>query len=179
MLTNGRSALLPHCSPTSPLQQIRPLDPVREKLHAGGPGTLTNADWQLLERGIRWARQPMLDPLLSLHPMWYRGHLPIGVLGDARTINFQPFVEKAPSRRLAALCVTGGHSEDVAEFDRAAMTAPLILVGLTLEGPWCLVEGYRRCCRAIRDDRAGRFDGLPLPAIVGVGTEMARWQWWL
>jgi len=172
-------ALAEVTGPSSPLQQVPQLDPVREKLRAGGAGTLTNADWQLLERGIRLTRQPMLDPLLALRPTWYRGHLPIDVLAGARTINYQRFVELAPSRRLAALCVTRGQPGGAPEFDRAAMTAPPILIGPTLDGPWCLVEGYRRCCRAIRDDLAGHFDGLPLPVIVGVGPDMSRWRWWL
>ena len=172
-------ALAEVTSSTSPMQQAPDFDPVREKLRAGGADTLTPADWQLLERGIRWAREPILGPLLALRPRWYRAHLPVEVLADARTIGFPLFVAKAPSRRLAALCAAEGHPGAApGEFRREAMTAPPILVGVTLEGPWCLAEGYRRCCRAIRDQQAECFDGLPLPVIVGVGPEMARWTWW-
>jgi len=170
-------ALAEVISPTSPMQQMSECNPVRAKLRDGG--TLSETDWQVLEHGIRWARQPMLDPLLALHPTWYRGELPVDVLAGARTINLPAYVERAPSRQLAALCATRGQSEGAPEFHHASMTAPAILVGPTLDGPWCLVEGYRRCCRAIRDDRAGRFDGLPLSVIVGVGPDMSRWRWWL
>ena len=172
-------ALAEVTSPTSPMQQVRELDPVRAKLQAEGLGALTPVDWQLLERDIRWARQPMLGPLLVLGPTWYRGHLSVDVLAGVRAIGFPPFVEKAPARRLAALCAAEGHpGAATGEFKRAAMTAPPILVGETLEGPWCLAEGYRRCCRAIRDQEAGRFDGKPLPVIVGVHATIARWSWW-
>ena len=171
-------ALAEVTSSTSPMQKASEFDPVREKLRAGGADTLIPADWQLLERGIRWARQPMLDPLLALQPTWYRGSLPIDVLAGARMINLPAYVERAPSRQFAAFCVTRGQPGGPPEFNRAAMTAPPILAGTTLDGPWCLVEGYRRCCRAIRDHLAGRFDELPLPVIVGVSPDMPRWPWW-
>jgi hypothetical protein len=171
-------ALAEVTSADSPMRQIPQLDPIRATVRGRGSGLLNDADWSLLERAILSVRQPMLAPLCALHLTWHRGQLPVEALAQARTINYGPFVAKAPSRRLADLCAAEGHPGAAGGFDRTALTAAPILVGVALEGPWCLVEGYRRCCRAIRDQVAGRFDGQLLPVIVGVHPEIAEWPWW-
>jgi hypothetical protein len=163
-------------SPTAPLGQMRELEPLRARVRAAGRATLTEEDWQILERGARATRSPMIDPLLLLRPAWYEGEVAVANLFDARIIAYQPFVEKAPSRRLDDLC--GQPQAPSAEFNRAVMTARPIVLGSSLSGPWCLVEGYRRCCRAIRDHRVGRFDGQPMPVIAGVTSRATEWSWW-
>ena len=65
-----------------------------------------------------------------------------------------------------------------AEFDRSCMVGTPIAVGPTLDGPFMLVEGYTRCCRALRDQNAGLYDGLPMPLLVGVTRQIRGWIWW-
>jgi len=163
-------------SPTAPLGAMPELASVRARVRTTGREGLTEADWQILEGEARRTRAPMIDPLLRLAPDWYEGELLIEDLVVARIINYQPFVENAPSRRLDDFC--GQPTRDAAEFDRPAMNARPILLGSSLAGPWCLVEGYGRCCRAIRDHRAGRFDGQPIPVIAGVAPRATEWHWW-
>ena len=43
--------------------------------------------------------------------------------------------------------------------------------------PFTLVEGYTRCCRALRDWSSGRFDGLPIPMLLGVTERIGEWRW--
>jgi len=163
---------------TGPGMQIPQLDPVREKLRVGGTASLNDWDWWLLEKTVPIARAPILGALLPLRVSWYRGHLTIEALAEqARTFNFAPFDKVAPSRQLAALC-RAIRRPDAPEFDRAAMTVPPVFVAPSITGPWCLIEGYRRCCRALRDRDGGRFDGQPLPVIVGVHPSTETWALW-
>ncbi len=53
-----------------------------------------------------------------------------------------------------------------------------IAVGPTRAGPLTLVEGYGRCCRALRDYKTGLYDGLPMPMMVGVTERIQEWAWW-
>ena len=92
---------------------------------------------------------------------------------------FQAYLEKAPSRRLADFAeAERGAPRTEPEFQRHAMRGMPIAVGTTLDGPLTLVEGYTRSCRALRDHHDRRFDGLPLPIIVGVSARIEEWPWW-
>ncbi|MFQ5962076.1 MAG: hypothetical protein ACE5MG_11835 [Candidatus Methylomirabilales bacterium] len=152
------------------------LEPLRARVRSVSRHELTEAQWGALERLARLFRAPMLDPLAALRPEWYEGEITVEELLGARIIAYPPFVQNAPSRRLDDFC--GPPHGTVPEFDRAVMNARPIILGLSISGPWCLVEGYGRCCRAIRDHRAGRFDERPIPVIAGVTPRATEWSWW-
>ncbi len=80
---------------------------------------------------------------------------PIEAVAGMRIMAFPPFLEKAPSRRLAELAEAerGAGPAGQPEFSRAAMVGAPIAVGRTLDGPFTLMEGYTRCCRALRDQQ--------------------------
>lgn len=152
------------------------LEPLRAKVRNARRDELTEAEWSALERLARDFRAPMLDPLLALRPKWYEGEIAVEDLYQARIIAYPPFVKNAPSRRLDELC--GPSNAPAPEFDRAVMNARPIVLGPSVAGPWCLVEGYGRCCRALRDHRAGRFDGQAIPVIAGITPLASEWSWW-
>lgn len=160
-----------------PIGSFPQLEPLRTRVREVGRLGLTDTEWRALEEIARAYRASMIDPLLELRPTWYEGgEFAVEELLGVRIINDQGFIQRAPSRILKDLC--GEPTPGIPEFDRAKMNARPILLGSSLGGPWCLVDGYGRCCRAIRDHRAGRFDGRSIPAIVSVTPRAAEWVWW-
>ncbi len=152
---------------------------LKAKMDVGQWDALTEAEWGMDEQVICQLRAPLLDGLLPLQPHWYEGGLPIEAVADMRIMAFPPCVEKAPSRRLADLAEAerGAGPVGQAEFARAIMVGLPIAVGRTLDGPFLLVEGYTRCCRALRDQNTGLYDGLPMPMVVGVTERIQEWAW--
>lgn len=155
-------------------------DGVRPRWTWGQWDALTEAEWGMDEQIISQLRAPLLDGLLQLQPRWNEGSLPIDTVAGMRIMAFPPFLERAPSRRLAELAEAerGAGPAGQPEFIRAAMVGLPIAVGRTLDGPFTLMEGYTRCCRALRDHNAGLYDGLPMPMIVGVTERIQEWPWW-
>jgi hypothetical protein len=153
---------------------------LKAKMDAGHWHALTESEWPMVENIITQLRAPLLGGLLALRPKWYLGEIPIAAVAETRFVNFQGFLAKVPgSRRLADLAeAERGAEKAQPEFNRAAMTGLPIAVGSTLDGPFTLVEGYSRCCRALRDYHAGLYDGLPLPMVVGVTERIREWDWW-
>jgi hypothetical protein len=153
------------------------LPAVRRRVLAGEK--LLPGEWDLLETRLRVVRSPLLDGLLAVRPTWFRGELSLTTFGEMRIIAFQPFVEKAPSRRLEDYCAAeaAGRTSPTREFIRERMNAPVLAVASSLSGPYCLVDGYNRCCRALRDSRAGYFDGHPIRVNVCITSQIRRWQW--
>ncbi len=152
----------------------------QRKLHAGEQDALSEDEWRMLEAAIVLTRQPLLVGLLWLQPQWYQGEVPVEMLADMRIINFSPFVQKAPSRKLSDLAEArpGGATDAKSEFSLDKMVGLPIAVGLSLDGPFCLVEGYTRCCTILRDYKGGTFSHRQVPLIVGVSERIVEWSWW-
>ena len=152
----------------------------QHKLSTGQHDSLSENEWRMLEAGIVLTREPLLIGLLWLQPQWYRGEVPVEMLADMRIINFSPFVQKAPSRKLADLAEAerGGGRGAKSEFSLDKMVGLPIAVGLSLDGRLCLVEGYSRCCRILRDHKDGIFQHRRVPFIVGVSERIVEWSWW-
>lgn len=148
-------------------------------MEAGKWEALSEPEWQMLESAIAEFRQPLLAGLLALQPDWYEGELPIEAVAEMRIVKYQPFAQKAPSGRLVDLAGAerGDAPRGHGEFIRKSMVGLPIAVGRNLAGPLTLVEGYTRCCRALRDYRTGLFDGLPIAMVVGVADRIAEWSW--
>ena len=152
----------------------------QRKLYAGQHEALSEAEWRMLEAGIVLTRQPLLVGLLWLQPQWYQRDVPVEMLADMRIINFSPFVQKASSRKLADLAEAerGGATAGKSEFSLDKMVGLPIAVGLSFDGPFCLVEGYTRCCTILRDYKDGTFQHRQVPFIVGVSERIVEWSWW-
>ena len=142
---------------------------LKAKMDAGDWVALTEAEWAIVEDVISQLRAPLLGGLLQLGPRWYESELPIETVAQIRIMAYPPFVAKVPSRRLMDLAeAERGASSSAPEFLRASMVGTPIAVAPIIVGPFTLVEGYTRCCRALRDWSSGRFDGLPIPMLLGV-----------
>ncbi len=153
----------------------------KAKMEAGQWNTLTEQEWEFMEEILtQHLRRPLLTPLLPLQPEWYLEDFPIEAVAEIRFMKLQPWVSKVPgSRRLADLAeAERGEHTGRPEFIRASMVGLPIAVGQSLAGPFTLVEGYTRCCRALRDQNIGLYDGLPIPMVVGVTERIQEWAWW-
>jgi len=153
-----------------------PID-LRARMQAGRFETLTDADWTEAERWIQRHRAGFLESLLPLRPAWFSGELMIAAVADLRVVRYMP--HPPPSGRLVDFAESErGAGTGKPEFDRSRMVGMPIAVGPALDGPLMLVEGYTRCCQALRDQKVGLFDGLPMPLIVGVTRQIPGWVWW-
>jgi len=127
---------------------------LRDKLIAGRYAELNDVEWHWLESAIMQLRAPLLRGLLALGPDWYEGEVPVSFLDGMRFFNLPAWVRRAPSRRFADLALSREKPEtnepEVRGFG-TAVERP-IAVGPSLEGPFCLLEGYTRC---------GCSEGLP------------------
>ena len=151
---------------------------LRAKMNARDWAALTEAEWAMVEHVMMQLRAPLLGGLLPLQPQWYEGGVPIEAVAEMRVMAYAPFVAKVPSRRLVDLAeAERGAPSGTPEFVRAFMVGVPIAVAPALAGPFTLVEGYTRCCRALRDWNTGRFDGLPIPMVVGVTDRIGEWGW--
>lgn len=134
---------------------------VLQKLRAGQRGALTEAELRDLERAIEHYRVPLLTELLRLQPQWYEGEIPVEILADMRIFNLPDWVRWAPSRKLSNFCgERTGEAAGRAEFKGFTAERP-VAVGPSLQGPYCLVEGYTRCCGILRDFKAGIVHTAP------------------
>lgn len=158
---------------------------MRDKLLAGRHRELTEAEWQALVRAVLQARGPLLQGLLDLRPEWYEGKVPIPFVEQMFFFNLPAWVAKTPSRNLGDLAGTRHQSGNEPEF-RGFFTdiERPIAVGPSLDGPFCLVEGYTRCGCLVRDHRAGLSILDPIPILVGISPRIAEWSngqghlWW-
>jgi hypothetical protein len=151
---------------------------LQAKMKADDWAALTEAEWESVEDVIAQLRASLLDGLLQLQPRWYEGELAIEAVAQMRIMAYPPFVANAPSRRLVDLAeVERGASSGPPEFLRAYMVGTPIAVAPVVGGPFTLVEGYTRCCRALRDWNSARFDGLPIPMLIGVTERIGEWSW--
>ncbi len=152
----------------------------QRKLQTGQHDLLSEGEWRMLEAGIVFTRQLLLVGLLWLQPEWYRGEVPVETLADMRIINSPPFAGKAPSRKLADLAEAerGGGTASQSQFSLDKMVGLPIAVGLSFDGPVCLVEGYTRCCTILRRCKDGTFQHRRVPFIVGVSERIMEWSWW-
>ncbi len=149
-------------------------------MEAGQWDTLTDPEWTAVEQVVTQFRGPLLGGLLALQPTWYEGEMPIATVAGMRFMAYEDFVKKVPgSRRLPD---PAEHERGVAtgepELDRARMVGVPVAVGASLDGPLTLVEGYTRCCAALRDHHVGLYDDQPMPMIVGVTPRIQEWRWW-
>ncbi len=150
---------------------------MREKLLSGRYAALTETEWQALERVILQSRGPLLQG--------FEGHVPVEVLRQMRFFDLPDWTAKAPSRNLGDLCgerhLPGREPEFRGFF--TGIERP-IAVGPSLQGPFCLVEGYTRCGAILRDHRAGLSQVERVPIIVGITPRIAEWsdgqghRWW-
>jgi len=156
------------------------------KVVAGLHEEITDAEWQWLERAILQTRGHLLDGLIHLRPEWYEGEVLLTFLEGIRFFNLPDWVRKTPSRQFADLVMSRrkpvGHAPEFHGF-ATAIERP-IAVGPSLEGPFCLLEGYTRCGCLLRDYRAGLSSLDRLPMVIGVASRIAEWsnghghRWW-
>jgi len=150
---------------------------LRAKMDAGQWNALTEDEWLVVEHVLLRLRAPLLDGLLPLQPKWYEGEFAIVVVAE---MGFMRFKKKTPaSGRLADYAEDErGTQAREPEFIRARMVGVPVAVGPSLEGRLILVEGYTRCCCALRDHNTGLYDGLPMPMVVGVTERIQEWARW-
>jgi hypothetical protein len=156
------------------------------KILAGLHAEITAAEWYWLEQTTLQTREPLLHGLIRLRPDWYDGEVPITFLEGMRFFNLAEWVRKIPSRQFADLAMSRqkpvGHEPEFHGF-ATAIERP-IAAGPSLEGPFCLLEGYTRCGCLLRDYRAGLSSLDRLPMVIGVTSRIAEWSnghghlWW-
>jgi len=124
--------------------------------------------------------------LIGLAPEWYEGEVAISFLDGMRFFNLPPWVSKVPSLQFADLALSRQRpAMNEAEFCgfATAIERP-IAVAPSLEGPFCLLEGYTRCACILRDHRTGLSSLARLPMIVAVTSRIVEWSdehghlWW-
>ena len=156
------------------------------KILAGRHAKITETEWQWLEQSILEVRRALLHGLIRLRPDWYEGEVPIIFLEDMRFFKLSDWVRKVPSRQFADLVMSrerpAGNEPEFRGF--ATSIERPIAAGPSLDGPFCLLEGYTRCGCLLRDYRAG-FSSLDrLPMMIGVTPRIAEWSdghghlWW-
>ena len=119
----------------------------------------------------------MLGGLLSLRPEWYEGDIPAAELADMRFFDLPDWTAKTPSRNfgdLVGMRHLPGSEPEFRGFS-TRIERP-IAVAASLEGPFCLVEGYTRCGSSLRDHRAGLANLDRLPIIAGITPRIAEWS---
>ena len=169
----------------APLRQAVREGRLRDKLLGGRSDDLSEPEWQALERAILQTRGPMLTGLLSLRPDWHEGDMPVSRLADMRFFNVPAWTAKTPSRNFGDLAGRRHLPGVEPEFRGfATRTERPIAVAASLDGPFCLIEGYTRCASLLRDHRAGMASREQVPMVVGVTPRIAEWSdgrghpWW-
>jgi len=157
------------------------------KLRTARLNELTEADWVSLKRAIIAVRSPFLVSLIALAPDWYVGHLSIDAVAAMRFANSDDWPQKWPSRvfgDLAGARHLPGRTPEFRGF-RTTIERP-IAVGPSLDGPFCLMEGYTRLACILRDHRAAIRSTPDVELFVGVATLIeTEWtnvagnhRWW-
>lgn len=146
---------------------------------------LSEAELDALARGIEQYRAPLISGLQAVQPQWFEGVLPVQTLAEMRFFNMNEWSEKAPSRMFGDLAGTRTIAGTQPEFRGFATSVERpIAVAPSLDGPFCLVEGYTRCAAIVRDHRAGLSATGEVPMIVGVTLRITAWSngrghaWW-
>lgn len=141
---------------------------------------LTTEQEETVKDNLLIARRGMLHDLLRLQPDWYRGQMGADELGRLRIYNESNAIRKAGgSRDMTALMLRGDLNEPM-QFvgDPGKLSEPPIGVGKTLDGPFCLIDGYNRCRALLRDHHSGRRCLDHISFIVGVTNRIAEYRWW-
>ena len=138
---------------------------------------LTLDDERELLAMIVWSRAPQLDPFFTAASEWFHRDVTIDEIASARTM--ASFAERAPGRRVDELALRPASPTGltIVEFEPLLMGRP-IFVAPAIDGPSCLVDGYRRCCELL----LRHYEGAPLPstfpAIVAVVPTIVGWPQW-
>ena len=146
-------------------------DAVFRKANSECP-TLAEGEWTQLEAAVRQLRSPLLNDLLSFQIRWFEGKLLTEELAEAAIINLDQFNRVAPSKRLVDIA-KAGIVPGQEGFDSTKMRGFPILVAQRNEGPYCLVEGYSRCCSILSLKSSNHVS-----VIVGVSEDVGRWRWY-
>ena len=156
-----------------------------------GPYEFSEKEWQELLAMIRQFRSPLLDELIPLNLSWYEGKLPMSELGKLEMINHAPFVNLAGSKKLIDLAhafekgeMPPNHPEFAENLEQLKvgfsldkMAGKPILVSLTKQPPYELVEGFTRISAVLINSLNGKsFEG-EMPVILGVGKQVSSWKW--
>jgi hypothetical protein len=169
-------------------QAVRDLDPthpLRRKVLRGEVTLLDAGDWEILVNAIQQTRQPLLAGLIGAPIEWYEAEADAQDMSAMSFIAVKEWAEKWPSMRLVDLCGTRHKQGPEPEFQgwRTSIARPIAL-GQTKDGPFCLIEGYTRCCTWLRDERASIRPPSTVPLIVGIWPGVSRWasptghHWW-
>lgn len=161
-----------------------------KKLDKGQPDTLSEAEWENLERLIVQSRASLLKGLLRLNLRWHRGELAAEELNSLHMINWPPFTELAGSTRLVDLVAALERGQMPPDHEQFAlslrriqrdfkverMIGNPILVSETSRPPYYLIEGYTRCCAMLLNLRRGTLPIRRFPVLHGIGRALQKWH---
>ena len=157
----------------------------------GARSSLSGTDWDDLRSGLRAARGPYLEPLLSLGPRWYFGRVLTSQLGAIRLIRHEPFRAIAPTLLLSDFVASleagadtpgdrfaGRYRRLRASFDPLRARGSPALVAKSLAGPFTEIDGLTRMSLLL--SRVGVSQPVPeaISVLVGVSQRIHEWPWY-
>ena len=155
-----------------------------EALRTQDFGGISPDGWASVEDATIAMRGQLVSSLLHLELHWYDHDLDLAGVQALRFFNLPEWQTKWPSQMLVDLAGERDTTRTEPEF--RGFETPIerpIAVGPSLNGPFCLVEGYTRVCTWLRDQHAWPHH-TPLPFLIGISPQIQAWahprghKWW-
>lgn len=160
------------------------------RLRSGAPYDHSQLFDQRIATTVAGVHAPLLKDVLPARVPWQRVALRPDELAELRILNMREFQMLSPHSPLlrdltAALEADGektrnlplprAYREVAASFDPALMRGAPILLAMTPEGPFHVLEGHRRLTTLHARHCAGRLDVAEIAAILGLWPGLKDW----
>ena len=140
--------------------------------------------WASVEDAIIAMRGQLVSSLLHLELHWYDRTLDHDAISALRFFNLPEWQAKWSSQMLVDLAGEPDLARTGPEFHgfETVIERPIV-VGPSLNGPFCLVEGYTRVCTWLRDMQKWPVPHS-LPFLIGISPRIEAWahprghRWW-
>jgi len=146
---------------------------VRAKILGGS--TIDDTDVAEIVRASMAVRGAFVVFFLSNGTQWFTADFPASELGGVRVLRCH--VAFSPNRTFAEFA-QAKQELGPPRFDLSVTRGRPILVGPTVNGPWCLMEGNHRCCSILRGNADGTNPISSIPVIAGICARAQEWYWW-
>lgn len=163
---------------------------VLDGLQSGDPDALSADGWAQVIAAIQHKRAPLIGNLFTLGIEWTRTTFDVAQLQAMEIIAVPEWHAKYPSHRMDELAGPRDLARTGPEFRgfETVIECP-IAVGATLDGLFCLVEGYTRVAAFLHDAHGGLTKpgdiAVPtMPMLLGVSSRIHEWEgpkgwrWW-
>ena len=152
---------------------------------------LTEQDWDELQKAVVGLRAPLITQLVQLGTRWFLGGLMLGVKTEVRMINYAPFVQLAPSRKLADFVHELDRGAEIpgdpsfannyrtlrSVFDSARVRGRPVLVAEQEAGPFTEIEGLTRLSIMLSKRAHDAPPDTEVPILWGMCERLSEWNW--